>query len=345
LNHDGHQIRSRVIYNQPFDRASLSTRQEKTVTMAGKVGQTTTATAVSPGGSLISDAKLQQLYATMVQCRMLTERASRLRGEPRSAALYAASMGLEAIATGCAIDLQPGDTIALAPHNSIASVVRGVPLDEIVAQMYTHRESLNIIMPSATQGSQLGRATSVALANKQKKKSNVVIVFSDKATTTLGSWQEALALAANKSLPIIFVVEDNPWEASAHFKANDDEKELTGKAQSYGFPIITVDANDVVAVYRVAYESVERIRQGGGPVLVEAKPYRLYSPTKRSVANSTPRRSERDPLIHMQRYLRTKGLFTPRWKNQLVDEFSRKLDAAVKAAKKAQASPQKGCRP
>ncbi len=303
--------------------------------MAGKVGQTTTATAVSPGGSLISDAKLRQLYATMIQCRMLTERALRLRGEPRSAALYAASMGQEAIATGCAIDLQTGDTIALAPHNSIAGVVKGVPLDEIVAQMYTHTESPNIIMPSATQGSQLGRATSVALANKQQKKSNVVIVFSDKATTALGSWDEALALAANKSLPIIFVVEDNPWPAPARFKANDAEK------QTYGFPIITVDANDVVAVYRVAYESVERVRQGGGPVLVEAKPYRLYSPTKRSVANSTPRRSERDPLIHMQRYLRTKGLFTPRWKNQLVDEFSRKLDAALKAAKKAQGSPQK----
>jgi len=309
--------------------------------MAGKVGQTTAATAVSPGGSLISDAKLQQLYATMVQCRMLTERACRLRGEPRSAALYAASMGQEAMATGCAIDLQPDDTIALAPHNSIASLVKGVPLDKLVAQMYAHAESPNIIMPSATQGSQLGRATSAALTNKQKKKSNVVIVFSDKATTTLGSWHEALALAAKKSLPIIFVVEDNPWAGAARFKASDDEKELTGKAQCYGFPIITVDANDVVAVYRVAYESVERVRQGGAPVLVEGKPYRLYSPTKRRGANSAARRSERDPLIHMERYLRTKGLFTPSWKNQLACEFSRKLDAAVKAAKKAKGSPQK----
>ena len=106
------------------------------------------------------------------------------------------------------------------------------------------------------------------------------------------------------------------------------------KARSYGFPIITVDANDVVAVYRVAYESVERARQGGGPVLVEGKPYRLYSPTKRRVANSAARRSERDPLTHMERYLKTKRLFTPSWKNQLVHEFSQKLDAAVKAAKK-----------
>lgn len=310
--------------------------------MAVKVGQTT-GTAVSTGGSLISDAKLKQLYATMVQCRMLTERACRLRGRPLLRSLYAASMGQEAIATGSAIDLQPDDTIALSPHNSIAALVKvlvaGVPLDGIVAQMYQHHlaceQPHNIIMPCPTQGTQIDLATSVALVNKRKKKNNVVVAFGDKATTTLGGWHQALQLATNKSLPIIFVVEDNPWPSP---KPGDEEKD--GKARSDGLPIITVDANDVVAVYRVAYESVQRVRQGGGPVLVEGKPYRLHSPTKRRVVNSVSSHNGRDPLIHMERYLKTKGLFTPRWKDQLVDEFSRKLDASVRAAQKARRMPQ-----
>ena len=343
-------IRTGVIYNQRFNLPSSFTRQEKTVTMAGKVGGTTAAAAVSTGGSLINDAKLKQLYATMVQCRLLTERACRLRGQPRSAGLYAASMGQEAIATGCVINMTTDDTIALAPHNSIAGLVKGVPLGDIVAQMYArrtaHLQSANIIMPSPTQATQLALATSVALVNKRKKKSNVVVAFGDRATTTLGCWRKALELAANKSLPIIFVVEDNPWTDPASVEANEEEKDSTagfdpgGKARSYAFPIITVDANDVVAVYRVAYESVERARQGGGPVLVEGKPYRLYSSTKRRVANSAARRGERDPLTHMERYLKTKRLFTPLWKNQLVQEFSQKLDAALKAAQKAQRAPQ-----
>jgi TPP-dependent pyruvate/acetoin dehydrogenase alpha subunit len=355
-------ICSGVIYNQPFNQPSSFARQEKTVTMAGKVGQTTAGAAVSTGGSLISDGKLKQLYATMVQCRMLTERACRLRGRPLLRSLYAASMGQEAIATGSAIDLQPDDTIALAPHNSIAALVKvlveGVPLDGIVAQMDQDRsaygQSHNIIMPCPTQGTQIDLATSVALVNKRKKKNNVVVAFGDKSTTTLGGWHQALRLATNKSLPIIFVVEDNPWPSPkpgpANFKAGNEEKDSTaefnpsgkagGKAQSDGLPIITVDANDVVAVYRVAYESVQRVRQGGGPVLVEGKQYRLHSPTKRRVANSVSSRNGRDPLIHMERYLKTKGLFTPRWKDQLVDEFSRKLDASVGAAQKARRIPQ-----
>jgi pyruvate dehydrogenase E1 component alpha subunit len=213
------------------------------------------------------------------------------------------------------------------------------------ASRTAHGQSANIIMPSPTQATHLAVATSVALANKQKKKGNVVVAFGDKATTTLGCWHEALELAANKSLPIIFVVEDNPWTDPASFEANEEEQDSTagfdpgGKARSNGFPIITVDANDVVAVYRVAYESVERARQGGGPVLVEGKPYRLYSATKRRAANSAARRSKRDPLTHMERYLKTKRLFTPRWKDQLVHEFSQKLDAAVKVAQKTQRAP------
>ncbi len=89
-----------------------------------------------------------------------------------------------------------------------------------------------------------------------------------------------------------------------------------------------------MAVYRVACESVERVRQGGCPVLVEGKPYRLYSQTKRRLANFAAWRNERDPLTHMERYLKAKGLFTPSWKNQVVQEFSRKLDSALKDAKK-----------
>lgn len=306
--------------------------------MAGKVGQATAAAAVSTGGSLISDAKLKQLYATMVECRLLTERVCRLRGKPGSAGLYAASIGQEAIATGCSIELQPEDTIALPPQNAIAALVKGAPLGELVAQIYArstaHSQSPNILMPSLTQCTQLERATSVALAGKQKKKGNVVVAFSDKATTTLACWHEALELAANKSLPIIFVVEDNPWTDPASFKAHDDEEASSEKARNYGFPIIPVDANDVVAVYRVACESVERVRQGGSPVLVEGKPYRLFSKTKRRVANSAAWLSERDPLTHMERYLKAKGLFTLSWKDQVVQEFSRKLDSALREAKK-----------
>jgi TPP-dependent pyruvate/acetoin dehydrogenase alpha subunit len=339
-------LRSSVIYNQRFIHSSSIPRPGETVTMTGKVRRTAATAEVSTGGSLISDAKLKQLYATMVRCRLLTEHAAGLREQPSA---YQASIGQEALAAGWVIDLRPSDTIALAPDDSIAGLVKGVPLDEIVAQLYMRRSSANhkqtangsmhnIIPPSSTP-EQFRMVTEVASTNKRNKKGNVVVAFT-RAASALDDWKEALELAAKRRLPIIFVVENNPWlqplpttlpgPSSNHAGslATGEEEHLIEHARTHRLPVITVDGNDVVAIYRVACESLERVRQGEGPVLVEGKTYR-----ESGQAKSRPgRRAGRDPLAHMERYLKARKLFTTRWKKQLVDEFSQELDTAIQAS-------------
>jgi TPP-dependent pyruvate/acetoin dehydrogenase alpha subunit len=279
----------------------------------------------STGGSLIDDAKLKQLYATMVQCRLLTEHGRRLR---RSKSLFDASQGQEAIAVGCAIDLRPQDTIAVASHDSIVSLVKGVALSDVVARMYGRPSTAdwtaqNIIGPSSRtapgQSELYAAAGKVALASKREENGNVVVAFSSAAATASESWRQALKIAARRSLPIIFVVENNPWAGA---QSKNGSGNLSLKTQTDGLTRITVDGNDVVAVYRVAYESLERVRRGGGAVLIEAKPYRQHGQVLLN--------GDRDPLTHMEQYLTAKKLFTARWKNGIAREFSRELGAVVK---------------
>jgi acetoin:2,6-dichlorophenolindophenol oxidoreductase subunit alpha len=280
------------------------------------------------GGSLIDDAKLKQLYATMLQCRLLTEHARRWRP---SKVFYDASMGQEAIVTGCAIDLQPQDTIALAPHNSIPSLVRGIALREIVAQLHARRGNACRVTPNiisavssntSDQGELLQVAANMALANKQKKNTNVVVAFIGAAASTHDYWHAAVKFAVRRSLPIMFVAVNNPWAVPARGKASNGTGNLSLKVQKDGLTSITVDGNDVVAVYRVAYESLERVRRGGGAVMIEAKPYRQHGQVLLN--------GERDPLTHMEQYLTAKKLFTTRWKNGLLQQFSRELDAVIR---------------
>jgi TPP-dependent pyruvate/acetoin dehydrogenase alpha subunit len=279
----------------------------------------------STGGSLIDEAKLKQLYATMLRCRLLTERTRPLR---RSKTFFDASHGQEAIATGCAIDLRPQDTIAVASHQSIASLAKGVALSDVVAQIYARQGSAggmihNIISPVSSDWGKLFQAAGdAALANARDNKGNVVVVFTGVAATALDDWHRALRMAARRSLPVIFVVEYNPWAEPAGAKARNGIRKLPVKTQIDGVTSITVDGNDVVAVYRVAYESLERVRRGGGAVLIEAKPYRQHG----QVLLNT----ERDPLTHMEQYLTAKKLFSARWKNGIVQQFSRELDAAIR---------------
>jgi TPP-dependent pyruvate/acetoin dehydrogenase alpha subunit len=274
----------------------------------------------STGGSLIDDAKLKQLYATMLQCRLLTERARPMR---RNKTLSDASLGQEAIAVGCAIDLRPQDTVAVASHDSIVGLVKGVALSELVAHnKIAGGRSDNIIASGPSDWSELFQAAGkAALANQRDNKGNVVMVFTGVAATALDGWHQALRTAARRGLPVIFVVENNPWAEPAA-KTRNGLSKLPLKTQMDGVTSITVDGNDVVAVYRVAYESLERVRRGGGAVLIEAKPYRRHG--------QVLLKAERDPLTHMEQYLTAKKLFTARWKKELTQQFSRELDAATR---------------
>lgn len=290
--------------------------------MAGKAKQEEA--EVSTGGSLISNAKLQQMYAAMLQCRLLSDRARRLRTPNAAAKMLAACAGHEAIAVGCAIDLGSTDTITLVPHDAtaglgVARLLNGAAMSDLVGQMYANgtRDA------AATAEEQLTIATKVAIANKKKKSDNVVVVFAGAETTATSYWDETLAQAASKKLPIIFVVENN--REAATVADNSGDLGVALKAQSKAVPRIPVDGSDVVAVYRVSHESLARVRRGDGPALIEGTSYRL----------STQAESKKhDPLRHMEQYLTARGLFSADWKDQLVEQFSIELDLAVKAAKK-----------
>jgi TPP-dependent pyruvate/acetoin dehydrogenase alpha subunit len=222
------------------------------------------------------------------------------------------------------IDLEPGDTVVLAPGVSIACLVKGAELGELVAQLYPPRSgepmlAHNILSPSCDADQRLELANQSAQANQQKQTTSVVVAFATAQATASARWRRSLNFAARHSLPLIIVVEN---------KAGLD---LPLKVPRDGLTRISVDGNDVVAVYRVAYESLERVRQGGGPVLIEGRTWQQ--------AGKRLRRAESDPLIHMERYLGARGLFTKRWKDQLVRQFSREIDSARKAARYLRASP------
>jgi TPP-dependent pyruvate/acetoin dehydrogenase alpha subunit len=277
----------------------------------------------STGGSLISDAKLKQLYATMLQCRLLAQHARRVRNSGRT--LYSASLGEEAIAAGCVIDLEPEDTVVLAPGGSVAALVKGAELRELIGQLYAPRSgeprlTHNILNPCSDEDQRLELASKLAQANQQKQKSSVVVAFATAPAAASARWQKSLKFAARRSLPLIVVVE------------NKAGLNVSLKVPRDGLTRIAVDGNDVVAVYRVAYESLERVRQGGGPVLIEGRAWQQ--------AGKRLRRAESDALIHMEQYLEARGLFSKRWKDQLVLQFSREIDSAREGARYLRASPQ-----
>ena len=305
--------------------------------------------------SLVSNEKLIQLYTTMLKCRMLEERARVLFKQSRFTGNYYSAVGQEAAMVGVAVDLEPEDTVGPSHRDFIANFVKGAPLEKMFCQLFARACSpdkgrsspahmgyapLNVISPSSTIAAQLNIATGVALANQMKKNGKVAVAFSGDGSTSLGFWHEALNFAGVRALPIVYVCQNNLWAESVSLKLQTKVEDIALKAQAYGFPGITVEGNDAVAVYRVAHEAIARARSGRGPTLIECKTYRWYGhseidPAKYREPEEVERWKANDPIANMEKYLGRKGLHTSELKNQTAASFSNELDAAIEFAEKS----------
>jgi 2-oxoisovalerate dehydrogenase E1 component subunit alpha len=298
---------------------------------------------------LISREKLRQLYSMMVKCRLLEQRARILEQQAGIESHPDSSAGGEATAVGAAIHLRPADTLAPPPGDLIVSYVKGLPLTTILSQFYrrntrsgfghstpneTGYARLNIVPAASNIAAQLEVCMSTAFASRRKQNDTVVLAFSGKGTVPVKEWRDALRFAGQRSLPVVFVRQSRPSVESGSLNFEDAGGEAHSEAVKYGFPAIAVDGNDVVAVYRVAQEAIERARSGGNPTLIEAQisPGHLHSLSdgaQEKAEQETDQMTPNDPIIFMECYLKRKGLFSQGWKQEFVSAFQQELGAVL----------------
>lgn len=304
------------------------------------------------GTAPLSQELLRRLYSHMLKCRMVEEKARVLFKQGRFSGNYYAAVGQEATEVGCTLDLEPGDTIAPSHRDFISNIMKGTPLKLMYAQLYARKTSpdqgrsspahcgyapANIITPASTIAAQLNIGTGVALAYKMQKKPYIVMALSGDGSTSLGFWHEAVNFAGVHKLPIVYVIQNNLWAESVSTSLQTAVKDLSVKAQAYGFPGVTVDGNDVVEVYRVAREAIACARSGGGPTLIECKTYRWYGhseidPAKYRSPEEVEAWKAKDPIPTMERYLTGLGMWQDSWKKELADQFTKEIDEAVEFA-------------
>jgi TPP-dependent pyruvate/acetoin dehydrogenase alpha subunit len=255
--------------------------------------------AIQNGFSLISNDKLLQLYATMLKCRAIHERLRILFKENKlaldldlAASLNACS-GQEAAFVGVTIDLLPEDTISPHPGDIIPFFISGLPLQELLSSLFRP------VSPKSSIADQLKTATKAAMHNKLSNNKKIAVAISNESTSS-GPWQKALASAELHDLPSVFL----SWN------------HIPLKTKGHRLPAITVDGNDVVAVYRVACEAIAHARMGNGPTLIECQPYVL---------------NPDDPILNMDKYLIRKGIFSNEFKQGIAAKFSIEFDTAAKS--------------
>lgn len=281
--------------------------------------------------SLITNARLVEIYIAMLKCRMLRER---IRTLAAPAKLRAFTSGSEAVAAAALIGQRADDDFISATPHLCTALLKGVALSDLL-RFFSVRASARfpggseqaqtsagvLVAPLAGAASRvfttIALATGAAFAARRANRENVAVAFfEDKGTDQ--SWSELCHFALAQTLPLI-LVRQSPCPLLPASRRGRSAKSAPGS-----LPIIPVDSNDAVAVYRVAHEAMAHARRGSGPTLIDCVPLRLAG----------ERRQDSDCIARMERYLEAKGLRPDRIRISVAAKFTRALDAAVGAMRR-----------
>jgi TPP-dependent pyruvate/acetoin dehydrogenase alpha subunit len=294
----------------------------------------------------LSDDQLRDVLYKLKLCRYFDERMEALYRQGRLPGAIYSGRGQEGTHVGVAYALRADDSLFPTHRDLSAQLTKGLDLSRVMAQFwgridgYTRGRDGNSHIGdwygnrTWTVMSHLPIAYPVAcgaaLAYKRRKEDRVAMAICGDGSTSNGRWHEALNVSAIHQLPVVWVVNNNQFAYSTPNQLEFTIPTIAERAAAYGMPGIRVDAQDVLDVYRVAHEAVQRARTGGGPTLIESVSLRWRGHAGHDPAKYVPRAlleehmENKDPVRRFEDLLRA---------HQIVDdETVRGIDARVKAA-------------
>jgi len=240
----------------------------------------------------LARSQLLEMYRFLRLTRTLEERLVALYRQSKVIGGLFRSLGQEGESVASAYALDRGrhrDILSPLIRNLGSMLVMGAKPIEILRQYMakaespTHGRELNVHFNDLEKGylgqiSHLGDMVPVmagiTLTFKMRAEPRVGMVYVGDGATSTGSFHEGLNFAAVQRCPLVVIGEYNHWAYTTPPEKQFAVKDLAEKAKGYGIHAVTVDGNDVLAVYAAAKHAVERARRGKGTHFIEVKTYR-----------------------------------------------------------------------
>jgi pyruvate dehydrogenase E1 component alpha subunit len=256
--------------------------------------------------------KLAEMYRRMLQIRCFEEKVFELYGQnlvPGTIHLYA---GEEAVAVGVCSNLRKDDYITSTHRGHGHCIAKGAELKRTMAEILgkktgyckgkggsMHIADFNVGMLGATAvvGAGLPIAVGAGLSAKLRKTDQVVACFFGEGASNQGTFHESVNMASAWKLPVIFVCENNLYAMGTRQSRIMNIENVADRAVAYGIPGVSVDGNDVSAVYEASKTAVDRARDGRGPTLIECKTYRHKGHSRVDPAKYRPKQEVEEWLI------------------------------------------------
>jgi acetoin:2,6-dichlorophenolindophenol oxidoreductase subunit alpha len=266
------------------------------------------------------------------------------------------SIGQEASATGACRALRADDAITSTHRGHGHCIGKGADLVAMMAELlaketgYCRGRGGSMHIADVATGN-LGAngivaggipiAAGAALAYQLRGEDRVVACFFGDGAANEGAFHEAVNLAAIWNLPVVFICENNKYGMSFSTEKAFAIENISERAAAYGIPGVTVDGNDVGAVYDAVADAVDRARRGDGPTLVENVTYRWkgHSKSDKNLYRTKEEIAEwrgMDPILRFEAKVREAGLLTD---EEIQHVRTRALEHMRSAVREANAAP------
>ncbi len=265
-------------------------------------------------------------------------------------------LGQEAISVGTAYALAPQDLIGPVIRNVGAMLIRSFRPRDLFLQYMGRRDgptggrdanthfgdlARGVVAPISMLGETVPLMAGIALAVKIRGERRVAVVYVGDGAMSTGPCHEGMNFAAVQKLPLLIVAENNGWAYSTPIEKQMAVRNLADRAKGYGIRAVTVDGNNVVAVYDATRAALARIRRGGGPEMLECLTLRMKGHAEHDDARYVPKEvfekwRKRDPILLFEIYLTAKKLMSASEKAAIEERIDREIREDVAFA---EASP------
>ncbi len=288
---------------------------------------------------------LLRWYDEMLLIRRFEEKAAQLYGMGKIGGFCHLYNGQEAVSTGAIGAINPDDYVITAYRDHGQAISKGVDPKKIMAEllgkvtgttkgkggsMHIFDREKNFLGGHAIVGGHLPIAAGVAFAIKYREEKKVCLCFLGDGATNIGTFHEALNLAALWKLPVIYIIENNKYGMGTAVERASAVEEIFKKAAAYNMRSDAVEGYNVLDVYRTIKPAVDHARETYEPSLIEVQTYRYRGHSMSDPVHGHYRTKEEvefmrkyDPITVFAEILKEHKLVT--------DEY---FDAAEKRIKK-----------
>jgi pyruvate dehydrogenase E1 component alpha subunit len=307
-----------------------------------------------------SKEELLPLYRQILAIRRMEEAAAKAYSQGKIGGFLHLIIGQEAVCVGAIGALRPEDYVVATYREHGHAYAKGVTSRAILAELHGKKtgvvkglggsmhifdKATNFLGGYGIVGGHVPIAAGAGFASKYRGDGRVTLCFFGEGSSTIGGFQEGIALAALWKLPVVFICENNLYSMGTPLYRSLAVEDVSMRALAHGMARDRFDGDDVIKVKRRIQIAVDRARETGEPTLVEVRTYRfrghsMSDPGLYRTREEVDEWKRRDPLGIARRRLAEECSASEDELRAVEDDVKQEIADAVRFAEESPAADQ-----